>query len=158
MPRYTVAIPAEGQAAGLYLGSAILPSFTRPASAYQSRGQVYGCPGTANVPSPRPFQAPSRNPVAMAQGGTHYSDNAPDYFRPSVYFENDQVKEHAPVQFDSVNKDMCVPPIPAVRPQNVLYADPYRAHIGGANQIVQPQVVPVWLGRGNAVPGVSGGS
>lgn len=149
MPRYTVAIPASGQVAGLYLGSAILPSFTRTASSYQSRGKVCGSPGTSPISAPRPFNSPSRNPVAMASGGKFYSDNAPGYILPSLYYEDDapQDKEHAPVQFDGVNKSMNVPPVPAVRPQNGIYADPFRAHIGGATQISQPQVVPVWLGR-----------
>lgn len=149
MPRYTVAIPASGQVAGLYLGSAILPSFTRTAASYQSRGKVYGCPGTARVRAPRPFNAPSKNPVAMASGGRFYSDNAPEYWMPSIYFENDSPlnKEHAPVQFDGVNRSMNVAPAPAMRPQLGIYADPFRAHVGGSQQISQPQVVPVWLGR-----------
>src|SRR5882672_9090902 len=148
MPRYTVAIPASGQVAGLYLGTAILPSFTRSASSYQSRGKVSGSPGTSRVPAPRPFKAMSSNPLALAQGGRFYSDNAPDSWLPSVYFENDlpQDKEHAPVLFDSVNNNANPAPVPAVRPQNGLYADPFRAHIGGSTQISQPQVVPVWLG------------
>lgn len=157
MPRYTVATPASGSVAGLYLGSAILPSFTRSASSYQSRGKVYGSPGTGAVQSPRPFQAPSKNPVAMAQGGRFYSDNAPDHFYPSMYYENDapQDKEHAPVQFLGVNCSMNVMPVPAVRPANGLYADPFRAHVGGATQISQPQVVPVWLGRNSNAGGTA---
>lgn len=155
MPKYVVATPSSGQVAGRYLGAAILPAFTRQANAYQSRGMVYGCPGTAPVPAPRPGVGIVGKIARLIQGGVHDSADAPEWFLPAIYFENDPgpTKEHAPVQFLGVDVSMNKAPVPALRPQNVLISDPFRAHVGGAQQIFQPQVVPVWLGRNGTTNG-----
>lgn len=155
MPRYIVATPVDGHGtAGLYLGSAMTPTFTRSAGSYQSAGKVYGSPGTAQVGMPNPGVA-STNPVAQANGGTRSSDYSPKWGLPSVYYENDGPldKEHAPVQFMNIDAFVNVLPVPAERPANALIADPFRAHVGGARQIIQPQVVPVWMGRNGTVNG-----
>lgn len=155
MPKYVVATPSSGQVAGRYLGSAVLPAFNRQANAYQSRGQVYGCPGTQPVPAPRPGVGIFNRIARMAQGGVMDSADAPEFFLPSVYYENDPgiLKEHAPVQFLGVDTDVNPLPKAALRPQNVLISDPFRAHVGGSQQIFQPQVVPVWLGRNGTTNG-----
>lgn len=140
--RYTVQAPND--TGGRYLGSVLLPGLTRPSVGYSSRGKVVGYPGTCAVPVAAPA-AVSQYYDNMANSGTSRTIDAPLHIRPAIYFYagngyGDQ--ERAPVA--RVSDDQM--PVPALRPPNVIVANPYVARKGGQRQVYQPQVIQRWLG------------
>lgn len=130
--RYLVHAPNDS---GRYIGAAITPQYTRPAGAWSSRGPIVGQPGTQAIPVSGP--AIEQSATGQASMGLSRSSDAPNHFRPSLYWEASSPHEHAPVSRVSDNQM----PIPAVRPQNVIIAAPMRARKGGLRQVYQPQVV-----------------
>lgn len=138
--RYFVHAPSNGVPP---LGSVLTPSMTRTYAGWSSRGKVYGQPGTMGVQVADP--AAIREDVnSLASVGQFSTSCAPDVIFPALYWEADAPleKEHAPVSRISDNQM----PIPALRPQNVVTANPFRARKGGQRQVIQPQVVQRWLG------------
>lgn len=131
--KYSTNAPTQGVP---HLGSAIMPRMTRPAQAWNSRGQVSGSPGTTAIPIRGPEGVP-HDMTAIASGGLYYSAGVPNVIYPSIYYENNRPKIHAPVSVKSDNQM----PVPAKRAPNVILSDPFRARKGGQKQLKQPQVV-----------------
>lgn len=134
--RYAVNTPDVGR----YTGSALMPTFTRPAGAWSSRGPIVGNPGTRAIPAPAPRL--DQGNVGRANMGISRSSDAPNVIYPSLYWEASSPHEHAPVSRVSDNQM----PVPAVRPPNVIIAAPLRARKGGQRQVYQPQVVQSFPG------------
>lgn len=137
--RFMVYAPTKGVPP---LGAVMTPSMTRTYAGWSSRGQIYGAPGTVGIPAPRPDSYGMNLPYRMDGAGDSRSVDSPDIWYPSIYFENNDPKNKAPVSTKSDNQM----PVPALRPPNVLKADPYRTRLGGQRQVYQPQVVQKWPG------------
>lgn len=133
--RFFVHAPTDGVP---YMGSVMTPSMTRPATT-QSRGRVYGQPGTQAVPMGDAVALhPSINDLANA--GIFDRRATPNVIYPSLYWENGNAygdHEHAPVSRRSDNQI----PVPALRAPNVIVYKAYTARKGGQRQVKQPQVV-----------------
>lgn len=139
--RFYVHAPTDGVAPPL--GAAMTPPLTRPATT-QSRGRVYGQPGTQAIPmADATALHPSINDLANA--GVFDRRSTPNVIYPSLYWEagnNYGDHEHAPVSRRSDNQM----PIPALRAPNVIVFKAYRARKGGQRQVTQPQVVQQFKG------------
>lgn len=73
---------------GAKLGAALTPVPAACAGAWQSRGPVVGCPGTANIPAPAALPETGREHTALAQTGIiGLSSSDFSTWRPSVYYE-----------------------------------------------------------------------
>lgn len=147
--RYLVMGPADNGT--LHLGSALTPTLTRQATGFQSKGRVFGRPGTERITAPPPA-AVSQHYDNMANSGTSRSSDAPDWILPRLYYETGNAygdHEHAPVARLSDNQM----PIPATRPANVLVFNSYTPRKGGQRQVVQPQVIQQWRGLKGTING-----
>lgn len=137
--RFHVHAPTNGSAPPL--GSALTPHMTRTYAGWSSRGQIFGQPGTMGIPVGDP--AAVREDVnSMAAVGTFSTQCAPNLIFPSIYYEANNPKEHAPVS--RISDDQM--PVPAKRAPNNLVFRPYRSRKGGQRQVYQPQVVQTWRG------------
>jgi hypothetical protein len=125
------------------IGAVLTPSMTRTYAGWSSRGMIRGHPGTAGIPIPGPSAIPDDGFRRDGVGRSRSTDS-PNVIFPSLYYENSPplLKEHVPVSVFSDNQM----PVPALRPQSVIRADPYQARHGGQRQVFQPQVVQTWLG------------
>lgn len=132
--RFFVHAPTDGVP---FLGSVMTPSLTRPATT-QSRGRVYGQPGTQLIPVPNSNLERGLN--TRANGGVFDTSVCPQVIAPSLYWEAGNAygdHEHAPVSRRSDNQI----PVPALRAPNVIVYKAYTARKGGQRQVTQPQVV-----------------
>lgn len=137
--RYEVNSPNDS---GRYLGSALTPTYTRPAAAWSSRGPISGHPGTMAVPAPAPRL--DQGNVGRAMQGISRSSDAPNRIYPSLYWEAAAPTEHEHARVSRTSDNQM--PVPAVRPPNVIIAAPLRARKGGQRQVYQPQVIQTFPG------------
>jgi len=125
------------------LGAVMTPPMTRTYAGWSSRGQIYGQPGTQEIPIPD-SGALHRGVNDLANVGTFYSTVSPNSIYPPLYWEAapPEQKEKFP---GSVFSDDQMP-VPAIRPGNIIPAKPYVSRKGGQRQVYQPQVVQYWRG------------
>lgn len=133
--RYMVHAPTKGVPP---LGSVMTPTLTRTYAGWSSRGQIEGHPGTKVVPAPKPGGL-WRGINDLANVGVSVSSSSPDMILPSLYYLTGK-QEKFPASVVSDNQM----PVPAIRPANIIPANPYRSRKGGQRQVAQPQVVQTW--------------
>jgi hypothetical protein len=142
--RFFVHAPTDGVP---YVGSVMTPPLTRPATS-QSRGRVYGQPGTQAIYVPNSDLHRGLN--TLANNGVFNTSVSPQVIFPSLYYEAGNEygnHEHAPVSRCSDNQM----PVPALRAPNVIVFKAYTSRKGGQRQVTQPQVVQRFPGlRGTA--------
>lgn len=143
--RYVVHVPPSGVAPPL--GAAVTPRMTRTYAGWSSRGPIYGAPGTraVQVSDPAGVREDVNSLAAIGQFSTRC---APNVIFPALYWEASPPleKEKFPASVFSDNQM----PVPALKSNNRVIADPFHARKGGQRQVVQPQVVqrfPAWKGR-----------
>ena len=145
MARYFVHAPTKGVPP---LGSVLTPTMTRSAGSWSSRGKIHGAPGTQGIPVQDP--AAVREDVnSLANTGQFSTSCAPNVIFPSLYWEADFPKEHAPVSVFSDNQM----PIPAIASAKFYTMNPFKARKGGQRQVRQPQVVQRWAGMNGSLSG-----
>jgi len=147
MARYFVHAPTNGVPP---LGAVMTPHMTRTYAGWSSRGKVFGSPGIIGIPVSDP--AAIREDVnSLASGGQFSTACAPDVIYPCLYWEADAPadKERAPMA--RISDDQM--PVPALRPRNVINANPFVARKGGQRQVTQPQVVQRWFGMNGGTGG-----
>lgn len=123
------------------IGAALSPHMNRTYAGWSSRGQIFGQPGTMAIPVSDP-PAIREDVNSMATMGAFSSNWAPNFIFPSIYFENNNPKERAPVA--RISDDQM--PVPAGRPTSLVLFSLYRQRLGGQRQVFQPQVVQSWRG------------
>lgn len=89
-------------------GAALVPVRAAMAQAWQSRGSISGSPGTDRIPAPAPAAVSQDYPFQAL----HKSAQAPDYWRPSVYYQRCPPPSASNMSIYSDNQM----PIPAVPP------------------------------------------
>lgn len=139
--RYSVNAPTHTGETAYHLGAALMPTLTRPAASWSSRGPIAGFPGTLGVVAPSPQGVPQER-TGLANTGFHRSSDAPNRIYPSLYWVAGADQNRAPVSVKSDNQM----PVPAVRPANVVVFDTFTTRKGGQRQVIQPQVIQKWLG------------
>lgn len=65
------------------LGAAMIPLPAHDVGSWSSWGPVTGSPGTTDIPAPRPCGVPE----SYAFTALHKSSDAPDYWKPGIYFQ-----------------------------------------------------------------------
>lgn len=117
------------------LGAAAVPVPAKDAGGWQSRGPVWGSPGTSRIPAPYPAAIPQgRKFVVSAPQFT--SMQAPAYWLPGIYYA--RPASRAPVSVLSDNQ-MPVPAVPyRAVPASQLAVSPTFL---GQYQVRQPKVV-----------------
>lgn len=101
--------------------SAVTPHMNRLAGsgAVEYTGQVTGQPGTVAIPTGRPARSQGGDRTAQAMSGTARSSDAPDSFRPNLYWQRPQRSfwpgAGMPV---SINSDNLMP-VPATDPRGI---------------------------------------
>lgn len=138
--RFYVHAPAAGIAPPV--GAALTPGLTRTYAGWSSRGRIFGQPGTMRIDAPPPTGTPEFNLTAMASVGVLSDPRTPNYWFPTIYFEND-APDNKLVKSVSRFSDNQMP-VPAGRPPNTLVFSPYLPRHGGQRQVGQPQVIQFW--------------
>jgi hypothetical protein len=87
--------------------------------------QLEGQPGTQAVAAPNPKVSAAASPRTSPVGGIFYSDCAPDYIYPSLYYVRGY-QEHSPVSLQRTNNM----PVPAV--------DFFAGSLPGSMHVIKP--------------------
>lgn len=131
--------------------SAVAPHMNRAAASgwVRYKGAVSGSPGTLAVPAPTGNTVPSPDVGDLAQGGLHYSANAPDEWYPQKWYERSLDGDGTmgpPVPVRIYSDHMM--PVPAVDPRGrgARLARPILQR--GQTQISAPRPLPSWGGGG----------
>lgn len=126
--------------------SAVTPHINRVAGggSMEYMGQVTGEPGTKAIPTGRPARSRGQDPTAIATMGTSRSQDAPDSFRPNLYWQRPQRQfwpgAGMPV---SVNSDNLMP-VPATDPRGIPARMALPTLQRGSRQIRSRPANPVW--------------
>jgi hypothetical protein len=114
----TLQVPRRG-------GGAFLPGLTPiPTAATNGQNEVYGCPGTMAVPSPRP---PAMGDSELGGPFNQPSAVSPNVFYPSIYYAivNNTLRFPGRIWSDAVL------PVPAVAMGRSAAQTQYRTRVGG---------------------------
>ena len=123
------------------LGAGILPVPASDARAYQSRGTINGYPGTLPIPAPMPAATPQDYPFQAL----HKSSQAPEYWRPALYWQRGQDGTRPDVSVESDNQLPIPAKPPAGRPAIMLRHPTFL----GQNQVGAINNVPFFAWRGS---------
>jgi hypothetical protein len=115
------------------LGAAIVPVPAQLGEAYQSWGEVVGCPGTAVIPAPNPAAVPQD----YSHTALHKSSDGPQSWRPGIYYQP-KLASTPPVSVYSDNQM----PVPALTPAGKPAIQMRRPLFLGQRQVGQPAVTP----------------
>lgn len=116
------------------LGASMLPVPARDARAYQDRGTIHGSPGVVPVPAPPPAGVPQLWPFTAL----HRSSDAPNYWRPAIYFQRGPDGTHPSVSTESDNQM----PVPAGAPNGKPAIMLRSAQFLGQRQVGAVNAVP----------------
>lgn len=131
--------------AGLRLRAALLPVPAAGAFSYQSRGPVYGSPGTTRIPAPAPLPWTDSSAVAQAQTGNIGEPSMKfSWWTPGVYFQRPQGQPFGPPVSVLSDNQM---PVPAVDPRGVPGIVMPGPVMLGQNQVTQPRVAVKYADR-----------
>lgn len=118
----TLQVPRRG-------GGAFLPALTRtPTAATNGANEVWGCPGTMAVPSPRPA---ALSDDSLGGPLNQPSSVAPNFFFPSIYY----AKVNAGLRFPGRLVSDNVVPVPAGTHTGVPAQTQYKTRIGGRTAV-----------------------
>lgn len=136
------ALPASGRA-NQKLRGALLPIPAKDAGGWQSRGPVYGSPGTTRITAPAPFPGTDLSLVAQSMEGNIGEPSSKfSWWTPGVYWVRaTRNGSRAPVSVFSDNQM----PVPAVDPRGrpgVVMPGPIML---GQTQVANPRVAPKFL-------------
>jgi hypothetical protein len=157
--------PGSQYAPGTDIGPALLPIPAQAGSAWQSRGQVHGAPGTQRVPAPAPFPGYDVSPVAQASTGfIGIPSSAVQFWYPQIWYQNPAQSPALAPPVNYLNSTHEIP-VPAIRPNQVMAVravnspggitpagGAFAARMGGRWPIGWPRVVVNYPENGAAIP------